>query len=35
MCADMFKGMPLKNKAVKRSQKQNMTKKQERKGAKP
>ena len=27
MCADMFKGMPLKNKAVKRSQKQNITKK--------
>ena len=34
MCADMFKGMLLKNKSVKRSQKQNRRKNQEKKGAK-
>ena len=34
MCVDMFKGMLLKNKSVKRSQKQNRIKKQEKKGAK-
>ena len=34
MCADMFKIMLLKKKSVKRSQKQNGRKKQEKKGAK-
>ena len=34
MCVDMFKGMLLKNKSVKRSQKKKQKKKQEKKGAK-
>ena len=33
MCANMFNGMLLENKSVKRSQKQNRIKKQEKKGA--
>ena len=33
MCADMFKGLLLKNKSVKRSQEQNRRNKEEKKGA--